>query len=75
MRPEMPENDADPHASPSPGTGAEDALHVSGASGAVASHLAPLVERARGYVEAASAANTRRAYAADSEVNRPGIPI
>jgi len=28
-------------------------------------HLAPLADRARGYVEAASSANTRRAYAAD----------
>lgn len=28
-------------------------------------HLAPLIDRARGYVEAASSANTRRAYASD----------
>lgn len=28
-------------------------------------HLAPLVDRARVYVEASSSANTRRAYASD----------
>ncbi|MGR6432791.1 tyrosine-type recombinase/integrase [Rhizobium sp. PAMB 3174] len=37
----------------------------SGLSVAAAAHLAPLVERARGYVEASSSANTRRAYTAD----------
>ncbi|QQM33089.1 tyrosine-type recombinase/integrase (plasmid) [Martelella lutilitoris] len=61
----MPENDADPHASPSLGTSAAYELQPSGTSGAVTGHLAPLVERARGYVDASSAANTRRAYAAD----------
>lgn len=35
------------------------------ASGALPAHLAQLADRARGYVEAASSANTRRAYASD----------
>ena len=61
----MTENDTDPHAGPSLGTGVDGGLQGAGASGAVAGHLAPLVERARFYVEAASAANTRRAYQAD----------
>ena len=56
LRPSMPENDVDPHASPSLGTGAAYQLQPSGASGALTGHLAPLVERARGYVDAASAA-------------------
>jgi len=46
----MPENDLDPHATPSLSTGAGDVLRPSGPSGAAAGHLAPLVERARGYV-------------------------
>nr|WP_272214563.1 site-specific integrase [Marinicella sp. W31]MDC2880187.1 site-specific integrase [Marinicella sp. W31] len=61
----MPENDVDPHSAPSLGTGTGDELQPSGSSGALTSHLAPLIERARGYVEASSSANTRRAYAAD----------
>ncbi|MBB4123626.1 site-specific integrase [Martelella radicis] len=61
----MPENDADPHASPSPDTSAAYELQPSEASGTLSGHLAPLVERARTYVEASSAANTRRAYGAD----------
>ena len=65
LRPSMPENDPDPHASPSLGTSAAYELQPSGTSGALTGHLAPLVERARGYVDASSAANTRRAYAAD----------
>ena len=65
LRPSMPENDVDPHASPSLGTSAAYELQPSGTSGAVTGHLAPLFERARGYVDASSAANTRRAYAAD----------
>ncbi|MCD1635748.1 tyrosine-type recombinase/integrase [Martelella mediterranea] len=61
----MPENDADPHASPSLGTAAAYEVQPSGSSDALTSHLAPLVERARGYVDASRSANTRRAYAAD----------
>ena len=61
----MTENDADPHASPSLGTSAAYEVQPAGASGALTGHLAPLVERARGYVDASSSANTRRAYAAD----------
>ncbi|UOK73483.1 MULTISPECIES: site-specific integrase [Ancylobacter] len=38
---------------------------VNPGSSAVPAHLEPLTERARGYVEAASSANTRRAYATD----------
>ncbi|MGV0879031.1 site-specific integrase [Martelella sp. FLE1502] len=61
----MPENDADPYASPSLNTEADVALEHSGPSGALSGHLAPLVDRARSYVEAASSTNTRRAYASD----------
>ncbi|MEO2038278.1 MAG: integrase, partial [Martelella sp.] len=61
----MPENDADPHDSPSLGTSAAYEVQPAGTSGALTGHLAPLVERARGYVDASSSANTRRAYAAD----------
>lgn len=61
----MSENDVDRNASPSLGTGAAYELQPPGSSGALTGHLAPLVERARGYVDASSSANTRRAYAAD----------
>jgi len=61
----MSENDADPHASPSLGTPPPDDSALSVVSSGPAGRLAPLVDRARTYVEAASAANTRRAYAAD----------
>ncbi len=46
---------------PSPGLPAAE----SSLSGRMPSHLGELAERARSYVEAASSANTRRAYAAD----------
>jgi integrase len=41
------------------------ALPVSGGQARVPAHLEKLADRARDYVEAASSANTRRAYAAD----------
>jgi integrase len=65
QRPQMQENDRNPYSPPSLGTEVGDHLQDSGLSGGAPSHLAPLVERARGYVEASSSANTRRAYAAD----------
>ncbi|WP_376706166.1 site-specific integrase (plasmid) [Mesorhizobium sp. ISC25] len=49
----------EPAEAPSP------ALPISGGQTRVPAHLEKLADRARGYVEAASAANTRRAYAAD----------
>ena len=61
----MSENDADPHASPPLGTPPPDDSALSVVSSGPAGRLAPLVDRARTYVEAASAANTRRAYTAD----------
>jgi integrase len=61
----MPENDVDPHSAPSLSTSTEDHLQLSGLSANPPGHLAPLVDRARAYVEASSSANTRRAYAAD----------
>jgi integrase len=61
----MPENDRNPYSAPSLGTEVGDHLQDSGLSAGTPVHLAPLVERARGYVEASSSANTRRAYAAD----------
>ena len=45
---------------------AEEPAHGSpGVASPPLSHLAPLIDRARDYVEAASSANTRRAYASD----------
>lgn len=49
----------EPAQAPSP------ALPISGGQTCVPAHLEKLADRARDYVEAASAANTRRAYAAD----------
>jgi len=63
------ENHPQESSAPSDSTavGGEDlaALPPDGGSRAVPAHLRDLTERARGYVEAASSANTRRAYAAD----------
>ncbi|KVK54149.1 integrase [Agrobacterium deltaense] len=67
----------DKHSAPSVSTGAERDVstpHASAETMPLSSlvaddrtpaHLASLTERARGYVEAASSANTRKAYAAD----------
>lgn len=49
----------EPAEAPSPG------LPIGGAQSRVPAHLEGLADRARDYVEAASSANTRRAYAAD----------
>lgn len=49
----------EPAEAPSPG------LPIGGAQSRVPAHLERLADRARDYVEAASSANTRRAYAAD----------
>lgn len=49
----------EPAEAPSP------AMSISGGQTRVPAHLEKLVDRARDYVEAASSANTRRAYAAD----------
>lgn len=54
---EAPEDE--PAEAPSP------ALPISGSQTRVPAHLEKLADRARDYVEAASSANTRRAYAAD----------
>jgi integrase len=51
--------DDDPAGAPCP------ALPVSGSQARVPAHLEKLADRARDYVEAASSANTRRAYASD----------
>ncbi len=70
------ENHVDETPAPSLGTAAGrdvSAPEVSGASplpslaggGETPAHLASLADRARGYVQAASSANTRKAYAAD----------
>jgi integrase len=65
----MPENDVDPHSAPSLRT--QDLEHSEpaglsvGPSGQTPARLGALVDRARGYVEASSSANTRRAYASD----------
>ncbi|PRX08518.1 UNVERIFIED_ORG: site-specific recombinase XerD [Martelella mediterranea] len=61
----MPENDVDPTSAPSYGTPRQDDSELSVVSTGPAASLAPLVDRARSYVEAASSANTRRAYASD----------
>ncbi|MGF7009203.1 integrase [Aminobacter sp. BE322] len=56
------------------------ALPQTAPSGQAPAHLGNLAERARGYVEAASSANTRRAYAADwkhfsSWARRQGLTV
>lgn len=43
----------------------ENALAIADASPSLPIHLEGLADRARGYVEAAKSANTRRAYASD----------
>lgn len=61
----MPENDIKPIPAPPLSTADGEHLESSGLSAATPAPLAPLVERARGYVEASSSVNTRRAYATD----------
>ncbi len=65
----MPENDIDSHAAPSldPGEPEHSTVPVvsTDTRTAAPARLAPLVYRARAYVEASSSANTRRAYASD----------
>lgn len=60
-----PQESSAPSDSTAVGGGDLAALPPDDGSGAVPAHLRDLTERARGYVEAASSANTRRAYAAD----------
>lgn len=70
------ENDAQEHAAPSDSTAVSGDVSSAGMSAGLPSplpeinagvpaHLRDLTDRARGYVEAASSANTRRAYASD----------
>lgn len=63
------ENNVEEHSSPSHSTAVSgDVLGPEGSAtgrAALPAHLQELTERARGYVEVASSANTRRAYASD----------
>ncbi|CAK7260223.1 MULTISPECIES: tyrosine-type recombinase/integrase [unclassified Shinella] len=59
-----PQTSAPPHSAPAV-DGMATAVAAPSASPALPAHLQDLTERARSYVEAASAANTRKAYASD----------
>jgi len=60
-----PENDAQEHAPPSPAAPPPVVISAPQPSADLPAHLERLADRARDYAEAASSANTRRAYAAD----------
>ncbi|WP_085033000.1 site-specific integrase [Ensifer aridi] len=59
-----PQPSAPPHSTPA-AEGMSTAVVASPAPPPLSAHLQDLTDRARGYVEAASSANTRKAYAAD----------
>ena len=60
-----PKNDAQEPSAPSPAAPPPVVISTPQPSAGLPAHLERLTERARDYVEAASSANTRRAYAAD----------
>lgn len=63
--PPSPENDAQEHAPPSPAAPPPVVISAPQPSADLPAHLERLADRARDYAEAASSANTRRAYASD----------
>lgn len=63
--PPSPKNDAQELAAPSPAPPLPVVISAPQSSTDLPAHLERLTERARDYVEAASSANTRRAYASD----------
>ncbi|CAH1661227.1 site-specific integrase [Chelatococcus asaccharovorans] len=63
--PQSPENDAQKASAPSPAAPPPVVISAPQPSADLPAHLERLADRARDYVEAASSANTRRAYAAD----------